>query len=212
MAKAGEDPNGDIDAALHEPKEHHPSAFYKLMENEGAERALEVLEAAEGAVPRSRPKQTDMAQLAEEHERKVRRTFADTWRFIQDNEPARQLLAKLEKDARRAFCPQEGDNDAATALLWMLQWQGDELATKFGTPPASEIAVAGLSPTFRKVAHQLASSLGLHSESREIGTRSDKVIAMRPPRRRCGEGADRAAWEAPLSVSQVVAPAQWVEA
>jgi len=208
MAKCGEDPNADADtlAALHNEVEWRPSAFYQLMENEGAARALEVLEAAEDAAPRNRqPRQKDAVQLAEEHERRVRRTFKDTWHFLQGNEAARDLLAKLEKEASRAFGPCEGD---AIALLWMLSWDGDALQTKFGTPPANEMAIGGLTPTCRKVVHELARSLGLHSESRVVdGALDSKVIAMRPPRSHCRKGAGQDGWVAPLSVAQVLARA-----
>lgn len=207
MAKCGEDPNIDTEALVKQNEvEWHPSAFYQLMENEGPSRALEVLEAAEGAASRPRqPRQKDAAQLAEEHDRRVRRTFSDTWQFLQSNESARDLLTNLEKDAARAFGPCQGD---AIAMLWMLSWNGGELQTKFGTPPANEMAIGGLTPSFRKVAHQLARSLGLHSESRDVdGALGNKVIAMRPPRRHCRKSADQDGWVAPLSVAQVLARA-----
>jgi hypothetical protein len=210
LAKCGEDPNVDTEAlALNEVIERRPSAFYQLMENEGASRALEVLEAAEGAAARPRqPRQKDAMQIAEEHERKIRRTFSDTWQFLQGNEAARELLAKVEAEASRAFGPKEGTESNLIAALWMLDWDGDALQTKFGTPPANEMAIGGLNPSFRKVAHQLARSLGLHSESRVVdgprGMEESKVIALRPPRRRCGEDADRGAWVPPPSVAQVL--------
>lgn len=206
MAKCGEDPN--ISEAqvleLQAEVEFRPSAFYQLMENEGAHGALEALEAAEGAASRSRiPRQKDAAQLADEHERQVRRTFADTWQFIRGNDSACELLAKLEEEASRAFGPSQ---DEAIAMLWMLNWDGDVLDTKFGKPPANEMVIGGLNPTFRKVAHQLARSLGLHSESRVVdgphGEQDNKVIALRPPRRHARKG-DPDAWVQPLSVARV---------
>lgn len=207
MAKCGEDPNVDAEALVMQNEvEWRPSAFYQLMENEGPSRALEVLEAAESAASRPRqPRQKDATQLAEEHERRVRRTFSDTRHFLKGNESALDLLTNIEKEASRAFGPCEGD---AIAMLWMLSWNGDELQTKFGTPPANEMAIGGLTPSLRKIAHQLARSLGLHSESRDVdGALGNKVIAMRPPRSHCRRSADQDDWVAPLSVAQVLARA-----
>jgi len=212
MAKCGEDPNITEAEALelqHEV-EWRPSVFYRLMEHEGANGALEALEAAEGAAPRApRPaRQLDAAQLAADRERRVRRVFADSWQFLQGNDSARELLAKLETVALRAFGPGEEAKDEAIAMLWMLDWDGAALETKFGAPPASEMAIGGLDPTFRKVAHQLARSLGLHSESRVVdgprGAQENKVIALRPPRSQT-RGGDGEAWVAPYSVAQVLA-------
>jgi len=208
LAKCGEDPNiTDAEALeLEAENEWRPSAFYKLMEHEGPSRALEVLEAAESAPTQPRhPREKSAAQLAEEHERRVRRAFSDTWHFLQGNDSARELLAELEKQAPRAF---GAKSDDVAALLWMLHWDGDALKTRFGAPPANEMAIAGLSPTFRKVAHQFARICGLHSESRVVdGPQSadeNKVIALRPPRSASANGGD-CVWEPPLSVAQVLA-------
>jgi hypothetical protein len=209
MAKCGEDPDAE-DLDLQAEVEWRPSAFYRLMEHEGADGALDALDAAEAAAAKPRqPRQKDAAQLAEEHSRRVRRVFSDTWQFLQGSDSARDLLAKLEKEAARAFSDCECPQDSAMALLWMLYWTGDALETKFGAPPANEIAISGLSPTFRKLAHQLARMLGLHSESRIVdgpsGTEENKVIALRPPRRRVGK-CDGDSWVAPLSVADVISP------
>lgn len=205
MAKCGEDPNiTDAEALeLENEVEWRPSAFYKLLELEGPN-ALEVLEAAESTPSRPRhPREKGAAQLAEEHERRVRRTFSDTWQFLQGNDSARELLAKMEKEVPRAFGTKSEGDDVA-ALLWMLHWDGDALETRFGAPPANEMAIGGLNPTFRKVAHQFARICGLHSESRIVdgpqGAQENKVIALRPPR----NGGD-CAWVAPLSVAKVLA-------
>lgn len=212
LAKAGEDPNiSDADALnLQNEKEWRPSAFYRLLEKEGPDGALDALQAAEEQAPRPRQRPPkDAAQLAEEHQRQVRRAFSDTWQLIQGNDSARALLAELEKEVSRAFGASENSDGDALALLWMLNWDGDGLQTRFGAPPANEIAVGGLSPPFRKLAHQLARILGLHSESRVIdgpqGTNDDKVIALRPPRSSSGKSRGKEAWAAPLSVTQVLA-------
>jgi len=217
LAKCGENPNiSDVDALdLQNEVEWRPSAFYRLMENEGATGALDALEAAEDAVSKPRqPRQKDAGQLAEEYERHVRRTFSDTWQFLQGNNSARDLLAKLEKEATRAFgsaAQESGESDTQVALLWMLYWDGEELQTKFGAPPANEITVGGLTPTFRKITHQLARSMGLHSESRDIDGphgSENKVIALRPPRQRSGGGKDQGGWIIPtFSVGEVLAKA-----
>lgn len=207
MARNGEDPNiSEADALkMTNEVEFRPSVFYRLMTKEGAEGALDALQAAEVQPSQPRqPRQKDPAQIAEEHSRKVRREFSDTWHFLQCDDAARSLLEKLEQDALVAFAAADGKEEKAHAMLWMRHWDGGNLETKFGAPPANEIAVAGLSPPFRKVAHQLARSLGLHSESREVAgsyTAGDnKIIAVRPPRRHCGQEA----WVAPLSVAKVI--------
>lgn len=192
--------------------EWRPSPFYKLLEREGPH-ALDAWAAAERprSRPRRQPRSKDAAQIAEENERAVRRAFGDTWQFLLGSDAARELLAKLEIGAHRAFggdAPQ-AQADAAEALLWLLSWDGEDLTTKVGKPPANELGVVGLGPSQRKVVHQLARVLGLHSESRtidEIGGlgRStgddDKVLTLRPPR--CSRG-----WEPPLSVARVLAVA-----
>lgn len=210
MAKLGEDPNiTDAEALeLEAEAERRPSAFYLLMENAGPEGALDALQAAEDTAPRPRQvRPKDATQLAEEHARRVRRAFSETWHFLQGNDSARQLLSKLEKEALRAFGPLGAAEDSPMALLWMLHWDGDGLETKFGAPPANEIAVGGLSPTFRKVAHQLARTMGLVSESREVdgpnGADENKVVAFRPPRKYGAKG-DHDVWVAPPSVAEVL--------
>jgi hypothetical protein len=204
MLRCGEDPNfSDADVLeMHAEKEWRPSAFYKLLEHAGPASALEVLGEAEVALPRIRqPRQKDAAQLAKERERQVRHDFSDTWHFVQGNHAVRSLLEKVEKEAARAFGPSDGK---PVALMWMLHWDGAELQSRFGSPPAQEMAIAGLTPTLRKVAHQLARTLGLHSESRSIGSTScddNKTVAIRPPRRHACEGND---WIAPFSVTKVI--------
>jgi len=210
LLKSGEDPN--ISEAevleLQAEVEWRPSAFYRLLEHAGPASALDVLDAAEVALPRPRQlRQKDAAQLAKEHERQVRHDFSDTWHFLQSNDAARSLLAKLEKEASRAFGPSGGNDSKPVALLWMLHWDGAELETRFGTAPAQEMAINGLTPTLRKVAHQLARSLGLHSESRMIDGPiggDNKAIALRPPRRRASRNGDENSWVAPFSVTKVI--------
>jgi len=208
MAKCGEDGTDiDLEALILEQEtaahEWHPSAFYQLLEQEGPGHALEVWEAAEDARDhrqQQRPKRD--TQTAEQNARSVRRAFADTWQFIQGDRSAQELLTNLEAEAARAFGPEMGQK--ALAMMWMLAWDGMALQTKFGSPPAGEMLVDGLTPTQRKMAHQLARVIGLHSESRVINSGVDdgKVVALRPPRaRRCGTSS---CWVAPFSVAQVL--------
>lgn len=191
------EPGAEVDEGT---PEFRPSAFYWLMEREGASGALEAWAAAEaaakepGARALRRRANTEMPQHRVVQE--VRRAFSDTWQFVQGNEAAQDLLAKLEGEAARAFA-QPGE---LASTQWFLHWDdaSKELQTEDGEPPADEMEVTGLNPVQRKVAHQLARALGLHSSSRGIG---DKALSIRPPRRRCGsEGA----WSAPFSVSRVL--------
>lgn len=193
---------------------HHPSVFYDLLQSEGPENALEALDSAEAASrgprrARSRPRHGESAQIAEGQ---VRRAFSDTWQYVRACSPARELLTQLEAGAARAF----GAPDApADEEAWQVAWDGDakELDTMAGQPPAGEMEIYGLTAPERKVAHQLARVLGLHSESHECdelvaevlgGDR--KAVTWRPPRTR----RERAGlpgggpWSPPFSVSRVL--------
>mmetsp|Transcript_8232 Transcript_8232/g.15578 ORF Transcript_8232/g.15578 Transcript_8232/m.15578 type:complete len:230 (+) Transcript_8232:2-691(+) len=229
MAKCGEDASITDAEALalvyKQQVEWRPSAFYRLLQQEGAEGALDALEAAEGAkAARRAPHTPGTKELEERNERTVRRVFADTWQYLRTNLPERELLGSLEAELARAFgsppamkasagaAPEAlTGNNNVVALLWMLGWDGTELKTMFGSPPAKELGVSGLTPTQRKVAHQLARALGLHSESREVETQQrgldggGKVVVVRPTRnQQCGSVGS---WVAPFSVAQVLAGA-----
>lgn len=206
MAKCGEDANVSDAEALQMEVVWRPSVFYQLLELEGPTNALDVLEAAEVAASRPRhPRQKDPARLAKEQERQVRHYFSDTLHFLQGDEVARDFIAKLENELSRGF-GHNRDLTTPTALLWMLHWDGVELTTRFGTSPTHEIAVAGLSPTFRKLGHQLARCLSLHSESRVVdgpgGADDNKVVTFRPPRSRNVKESE--AWVIPFSVAKVI--------
>jgi len=217
QVKLGEEAELDADALLRELRPQHcPSAFYKLLEREGPDAALEAWKTAEdnsqsSALQRQkRPK--DATAVAKENARLVRRAFADMWPFLQNSDATREFIGQLEKAAAHAFTsgPQgqaDGDERTGAALLWMLDWDGASFETKFGAPPAKELAVGGLPPAERKVAHQLARVLGLHSESRDLGgARGDdgnKVVALRPPRRQACCPSEP--WEPKLSVAHCVA-------
>lgn len=206
MAKLGEDANVSDAEALEMEVVWRPSAFYQLLELEGPTNALDVLEAAEVAAPRSRqPRQKDAARVAKENERQVRHHFAETLSFLQGNDAARDFIAKIENEFSQGF-GQNRDSAQSAALLWMLHWDGLKLTTRFGTSPANEIAVAGLNPTFRKVGHQLARCLGLHSESRVVdgpgGIDENKVVTFRPPRTLNDKGSE--GWKIPFSVAKIV--------
>jgi hypothetical protein len=206
MAKCGEDSNVTEAEALQLEVAWRPSAFYQLLELEGPSNALDVLQAAEVAAPRPRqPRQKDAARLAKEQERRVRHNFSETLHFLQGNEAARDFLARLEKEFAQSF-GSSGDSTNTAASLWMLHWDGTELMTRFGTPPANEIAIAGLNATFRKLGHQLARCLGLHSESRVIdgpgGADDNKLVTFRPPRSH--NARETEAWVIPFSVAKVI--------
>lgn len=189
--------------------EHRPSAFYRLMEYEGAECALDAWEAHESyrARPRSREPKKKKDEAAEA-EIAVRREFSDSMLFLKNSEAARELVAKLEACATEAFKTLEGRKEAES---WQLSWdhEGHLLDTMSGEPPALEMEVLGLPAMERKVVHQLAKVLGLHSESRQLDEAlaelvegDGKAVALRPTRRQC---AEKAAWKPRFSVSKVIA-------
>jgi hypothetical protein len=95
-----------------------PSAFYKLIEKEGASHALEAWAAAENARgrPRSRPphRPRTEAQVAEHNDRAARQVFGESWSYILKNEDCKDFLLDLEGKAVRAFssCDGPGDEDA----------------------------------------------------------------------------------------------------
>lgn len=195
--------------------EPRKSAFYQLLELEGPENALDALKAAEGAEARPRPERPKGPQrLQVQQEHAIRRAFSGSWSFINASPAVQELITQLESQATRAFSgwTREGDVEA-DALLWCLLWDQEtsSLSTKLGAPPADEMAIVGLEPHERKVAHQLARVLGLHSESKsrndydglQCGGNLEKVVAMRLPRR-CGSENP---WSSQASVTQVLAAA-----
>ncbi|CAE7035085.1 COX11 [Symbiodinium natans] len=206
-ARGEEDLPADVDAVEEERPRVRPSAFYRLLECEGAANALEAWAAAEsrGRSPRrARPKGD--AWEAEEHVRQVRRAFRENWQFLAQSESSQELIAKLEELTQVAFGKTRGLEEE-DLLMWQLMWTGGDLATEAGAPPADEMLLMGLNATERKVVHQLARLIGLHSESRLLGEcqgedlKADKALALRPPRSlRCRTGS----WAAPFSVSQVL--------
>jgi hypothetical protein len=210
-------------AASESASSQRPSAFYQLMQREGAEGALEAWAAAEAEAaatpqqsrssrsasrrPRSRT-EGDIPTISEEQA--VRRAFGDTWQYIRRSEAVRRMLSELEACAEKAFARPHGLG-SLVADSWQVAWDGDdeELSTASGEPPAAELEIFGLSAVERKVVHLLASALGLRSQSRlvegllrEVCDGDGKALALCPPRRRCSENA---AWAAPLSVARVLA-------
>eukprot|EP00439_Symbiodinium_sp_Y106_P085485 s481_g28.t1 len=137
---------------------------------------------------------------------KVRRAFRENWQFLARSQSSQELIAKLEELTEVAFGKTRG-LEAEDLLMWQLLWTDGDLATEAGAPPADEMLLMGLNATERKVVHQLARLIGLHSESRLLDdgqegdeTKPDKALALRPPRSlRCRAGS----WAAPFSVSQV---------
>jgi len=210
MARNGEDSTNlneqELDLEKQVLEESKPSVFYRLMEIEGPENALSALNAAEASASsrrkKSREPRSSKAPTEEQNRRKVRRAFADTWQYIQGSETARDLLKNIEAQAARAF-GMENLKESALAMLWMLTWDDDarELETKLGSPPTAEMVIGGLDPILRKVTHQLATVLDLHSESRTV-TGDDKVVALRPFRRHNCDSTER--WAPACSVAQVV--------
>mmetsp|Transcript_55062 Transcript_55062/g.154534 ORF Transcript_55062/g.154534 Transcript_55062/m.154534 type:complete len:319 (+) Transcript_55062:112-1068(+) len=189
--------------APQELMEHRPSAFYRLIEYEGASRALEALAAVENRRPRSRPRRpkTD-AQVSREQARAVRSGFGDNWHYVHSNSVAKELLLEIEDLAGRAFTAAPA---AEAEEEWVLHWDGLTISTTCGSAPPEELAISGLDPCQRKYVHQFARIVGLHSSSREgmpsAGGGDGKILTMRPPRRSCADGA---AWAPPFSVAQVL--------
>eukprot|EP00927_Polykrikos_kofoidii_P044024 TRINITY_DN38115_c0_g1_i1.p1 TRINITY_DN38115_c0_g1~~TRINITY_DN38115_c0_g1_i1.p1 ORF type:complete len:327 (-),score=45.33 TRINITY_DN38115_c0_g1_i1:82-1062(-) len=216
MAKCGEDVSMvDIDALVASElrKETKPSAFYQLLKLEGPESALEAWAASESAArerqhsrPRHRSPTRRATEAAAHAEQKVRKAFSDTLNFIRRSSRTRDLLQKLEDGFADAFSRGMPAEEA-----WQVSWDGALLDTMSGEPPAVEIEVFGLSATERKIVHQLAQALGLHSESRDldgiylqVAEGDGKALALRPPRRVIGVSTP---WTAPFSVTQVLAVA-----
>eukprot|EP00930_Biecheleria_cincta_P018280 TRINITY_DN14294_c0_g1_i1.p1 TRINITY_DN14294_c0_g1~~TRINITY_DN14294_c0_g1_i1.p1 ORF type:complete len:300 (-),score=57.58 TRINITY_DN14294_c0_g1_i1:185-1084(-) len=203
----------DEDAVEEARQEYRPSAFYRLLEHEGAN-ALDAWAEAERKrelSPRARPKMNtakNAAWLAEERRRHVRRSFQDVWQYVSHDESCRDLIAKLEDQTQNAFGVCERTEPAEETLQWLLSWDGNQLVSQSGAPPAEEILLLGLDPVQRKVVHQLARLIGLQSESRicesEFALASQrKALALRPPRSlKCRAGV---VWAAPFSVSEVLA-------
>lgn len=203
--------------------EWRPSAFYRLLECEGPSGALEAWAAVESRRrPRSRPRANrpkSDSQVAEENERAVRHAFGGNWQYINGSDAAKDLLVELEKMAISAFGsappeempPAPGCGDSTTTPPWTVHWDGATMTTAAGAPPAAELAVLGLEPAQRKLVHQLARVLGLHSESRAAGESPScaaalggdgKAVALRRPKGQCAPGST---WVPPLSLSRVLA-------
>lgn len=199
VSRGEENLPSDVDEVEEERPQARPSVFYRLLESEGAN-ALEAWAAAEARRGRSRePRAKDAApRMAEERTRQVRRTFRENWQYLSQSQSSQELIAKLEQLAQDAFGTPESQ---LQDMLWQLLWTGEDLATKAGAPPASEMQLEGLDPSERKVVHQLARLIGLHSESRSVGSVEEettaKVLTLRP---RC----QASSWSAPFSVAQVL--------
>jgi len=198
--------------------EWRPSVFYKLLELEGPEGALEAWEAAEmRRRPRSRPRVKGSAKQDEQNEQTTRRAFGSVWQFVVHNESAQDLLRELEKLTAEAFghsLPLAADGKQKKLPQWLLCWTGTSLEAENGAPPAEEVAISGFGPMLRKVVHSYASVSGLHSSSSLIdGGLQDvqeKLLTLRPPRCSAdGEVKDvSGAWVAPFSVAHVFAAAK----
>jgi len=195
--------------------EWQPSVFYKLLELEGAEGALEAWEAAEMSRrrPRSRPRVKSSAKQAEQNEQTTRRAFGpNVWHFVVRNESAQDLLRELEQLTADAFGHSVADEDRKKSSQLLLSWTGATLEAEDGAPPAEEVAISGLGPMLRKLVHSYASLSGLHSSSNSLdgGLEDEKLLTLRPPRS-SADGTVKdisGAWVAPFSVAQVFAAAK----
>mmetsp|Transcript_49181 Transcript_49181/g.124814 ORF Transcript_49181/g.124814 Transcript_49181/m.124814 type:complete len:316 (-) Transcript_49181:115-1062(-) len=223
MAAQGEEYSEvDIDTLMRDQLviEHRPSAFYRLLEREGPDGALDAWAAAESARrPRSRPRRTKTsAQVELENARCVRNAFGDNWQYIHSSPAAKDLLVELETMATTAFgsMVHAGEEQIAIVSEWHLDWDGTSFTTTLGKPPSDEMAIAGLDASQRKFVHQFARLLGLHSQSRILDVAEvrasagggggavagdAKVLLIRPPRRHCIGGKP---WEAPLSIASIL--------
>lgn len=208
MAKFGEDHHygDDADNFVDQVRpQARPSVFQQLLESEGPG-ALEAWERAEASrrSPRGRRHPKDAVQLAEEQHRAVRRAFGENFQWIQRSSICQEMLADIEVHLAKAFATMpdmilESPQDAEQT--WLLLWDGIGLTTKSGSPPAAQLELSGLDSMQRKVVHQLARVLGLHSES-VLDTETQKVVCLRPTRAsRCGL---RGSWSVPFSVSKVL--------
>jgi len=197
--------------------EWRPSVFYKLLELEGPEGALEAWEAAEmRRRPRSRPRVKDSAKKGEQNEHTMRRAFGNVWQFVIRDESAQDLLRELEQLTADAFghpAPSLAtDGKRKKSSQW--RWTGASLEAENGAPPAEEVAISGFGPMLRKVVHCYASVSGLHSSSRLIDGGledvQDKLLTLRPPRSSADGGVKDVSgtWVAPFSVAQVFAAAK----
>jgi len=198
--------------------EWRPSVFYRLLELEGPEGALEAWEAAEMTRrrPRSRPRFKGSAKADAQNEQATRRAFGGSvWQFVMRDESALDLLRELERLTAAAF----GDTPVAyeeqkISSQWLLHWTGTSLEAEAGAPPAEEVAICGLGPMLRKVVHSHATVLGLHSSSRLMDGRlengQEKMLTLRPPQSCADVGVNdvSGAWVAPFSVAQVFATAK----
>eukprot|EP00419_Tripos_fusus_P010661 CAMPEP_0172663750 /NCGR_PEP_ID=MMETSP1074-20121228/6138_1 /TAXON_ID=2916 /ORGANISM="Ceratium fusus, Strain PA161109" /LENGTH=333 /DNA_ID=CAMNT_0013479795 /DNA_START=57 /DNA_END=1058 /DNA_ORIENTATION=+ len=188
--------------------EWQPSVFYRLLELEGPDGALEAWEAAEmRRRPRSRPRVKSSAKINEEKEQTTRRAFGGSvWQFVMRNESAQDLLRELEQLTTDAF----GHSKQKRSPQWLLRWNGESLEAEDGAPPAEEVAISGFGPMLRKLVHSYASVSGLHSTSQLIEggleNSQEKLIILKPPRS-SAEGGDED-WVAPFSVAQVFAAAK----
>jgi len=223
MAARGEDYEEPDLTSTKDLIDQRPSVWYRLLEAEGPERALDAWAAAEGGGrrPRSRPRRPKTeAQVAQQNERAVRSGFAENWNYVHTSDASKDLLGQLEAMATQAFssAPSGGQPGVAGGLpegqpeAWTVRWDGETMRSVTGAAPSAEIVVEGLDRCQRRVVHQLARLLGLQSASRDgdygLRTLNDngdgRVLALRPPRRPCVGGR---AWAAPLSVAGVLAAA-----
>lgn len=204
----------DVDGVADVRAEQRPSAFYRLMEHEGPETALDAWADAEsrrrrreespGREQRRAERPKAPTTLAEERRRVVRRAFGDCWQYVSRDQSVQDLIVKLEDGANKAFGSKQCKETDAE-LEWLVNWTGEELATEAGSPPAQEMKLLGLDGVQRKVVHNLASLLGLRSESVVLDSFSDelqKALTLRPLRHlNCGAESN---WIAPFSVAQVL--------
>lgn len=152
---------------------------------------------------------TDIDEVEEETPQAHPSVF---YRLLESEGPnALEVWAAAEAAKRgRSPRPRRRPKDAA----WMAEEHGRQVRRTFrdnwqylsqsqssqaGAPPAHEMQLEGLDASERKVVHQLARLIGLHSESRllEEEAETGKVLTLRP--RRC-----QRSWSAPFSVAEVL--------
>jgi len=197
-----------------------PSAFHRLLDREGPERALEVLSAAEMRRPRSRPRRVE--SRSETLKKQARAGFGDAWPALCACTGVRNLVLEVERVACEAFgakgrevAEEEGDwTLVAEAQAWAMEgpcvewaahWDGSALRVPLDGRHASAdaVVVIGLDAGQRRFAHRLSSVMGLHSFSRD--GECGRVLVLRPPRRHY---AGAATWAPALSMTEVLPPAR----
>eukprot|EP00928_Gymnodinium_smaydae_P038970 TRINITY_DN26743_c0_g1_i2.p1 TRINITY_DN26743_c0_g1~~TRINITY_DN26743_c0_g1_i2.p1 ORF type:complete len:354 (+),score=55.30 TRINITY_DN26743_c0_g1_i2:963-2024(+) len=186
MAACGEDGTAaDVESIVAaEAKEFRPSAFYRLLQREGPECALDAWSAAEASVAqptqeprraRSRPRlrttthgaaEGDGSAGSQPAEHTVRRAFDGLWTYVRSSDAVQKLLSDLEDRAAQAFSSSTPRGDVEP---WRLCWDGEArvLSPVSGDSLTLEIEVIGLAGMERKVVHRFARALGLVSESFE---------------------------------------------